>query len=275
MDSESRKQIEKAKNLLINELREGLEPEDRISLTLVLYGEKPGASLITDRPAKLEYFCDLTGLEFRKAGENDIGAEYFVSCDEEELQKIESMGEFLGYPDSAVEYFNEYQGNRLNWKYIQFLDELMEKGKIDREELQYLFLVQFIPELSEENVREAVELGKDREEAILDKDESSGLEIGSNILEEEVYSARNFITQQKIEMLYIDFIMTYKTGELEKYFLEKLPEKISYEQCFDILMMLTGEKPEPGYGSEEGLEADVRRTRSRLQDYRWKRKITP
>lgn len=243
MDSESRKQVERAKNLLMNELREGLEPEDRISLTLVLYGEKPGASLITDRPAKLEYFCDLTGLEYRKAAENDIGTEYLVSCDEEELQRIESMGEFLGYPDSAVEFFNEYQGNRLNWKYIQYLDGMMEDGEIEREELQYLYLVQFIPELSEENVREAVELGKEREEAILEKDQGSGLEIGTQILEEEVYSARNFITQQKIEMLYIDFIMTYKTEELEEYFLEKLPEKIPYEQAFDILMMLTGEKP--------------------------------
>lgn len=243
MDTESRKQVERAKNLLMNELREGLEPEGRISLTLVLYGEKPGASIITDRPSKLEYFCDLTGLEYRKAGENDIGNEYFISCDEEELQKIESMGEFLGYPESAVEFFNEYQGNRLNWKYIQFLEEMLDESEIDVEELQYLYLVQYIPELSEENVMDAVEVGKEREESILQKDEDSGLEIGSKILEEEVYSARNFVTQQKIEMLYIDFIMTYKPKELEKYFMKFLPEKIGYNHAFDILMMLTGEKP--------------------------------
>lgn len=243
MDTESRKQVERAKKLLMNELREGLEPEDRISLTLVLYGEKPGASIITDRPSKLEYFCDLTGLEYRKAGENDIGNEYFISCDEEEIQRIESMGEFLGYPESAVEFFNEYQGNRLNWKYIQFLEEILDDGKIDVDDLQYLYLVQYIPELSEENVKDAVELGKDREKSILQKDEDSGLEIGSKILEEEVYSARNFITQQKIEMLYIDFIMTYKPKELEKYFMKYLPEKIGYDHAYDILMMLTGEKP--------------------------------
>lgn len=243
MDTESRKQIERAKKLLMNELREGLEPEGRISLTLVLYGEKPGASLLTDRPSKLEYFCDLTGLEYRKAGENDIGNEYFISCDEEELKRIESMGEFLGYPESAVEFFNEYQGNRLNWKYIQFLEEMLDNGKIDVENLQYLYLVQYIPELSEENVKEAMELGKERETSILEKDSDSGLEIGSRILEEEVYSARNFVTQQKIEMLYIDFIMTYKTKELEKYFMKYLPDKIGYNHAYDILMMLTGEKP--------------------------------
>lgn len=243
MDTESRKQIERAKNLLMNELREGLEPEGRISLTLVLYGEKPGASIITDRPSKLEYFCDLTGLEYRKAGENDIGNEYFISCDEDELQRIESMGEFLGYPESAVEFFNEYQGNRLNWKYIQFLEEMLEDGNIEVENVQYLYLVQYIPELSEENVKEAIELGKERENSILQKDKDSGLEIGSKILEEEVYSARNFVSQQKIEMLYIDFIMTYKPKELEKYFMKFLPEKIGYDHAYDILMMLTGEKP--------------------------------
>lgn len=243
MDAESRKQIERAKKLLMNELREGLEPEARISVTLVFYGEKPGASVITDRPSKLEYFCDLTGLEYRKAGENDIGNEYFISCDDEELERVESMGEFLGYPESAVEFFNEYQGNRLNWKYIQFLEELLDDGEIDVEELQYLYLVQYIPELSEENVKEAIELGKEREKSVLQKDSDSGLEIGSQILEEEVYSARNFVTQQKIEMLYIDFIMTYETGELEKYFMKYLPEKIGFEHAYDILMMLTGEKP--------------------------------
>ena len=243
MDTESRKQVERAKKLLMNELREGLEPEGRISLTLVLYGEKPGASIITDRPSKLEYFCELTGLKYRKAGENDIGNEYFISCDEKELERIESMGEFLGYPESAVEFFNEYQGNRLNWKYIQFLEEMLDDDKLEIEDLQYLYLVQYIPELSEENVKEAVELGKEREESILQKDEDSGLEIGSKILEEEVYSARNFVTQQKIEMLYIDFIMTYKPKELEKYFMKFLPEKIGYDHAYDILMMLTGEKP--------------------------------
>ncbi|MFB6174780.1 MAG: hypothetical protein ABEJ87_02280 [Candidatus Nanohalobium sp.] len=243
MDSESRKQVERAKELLMNQLKEGLQPEDRITLTLVLYGEKNGASITTDRPSKLEYFCDLTGLEYRKASENKIGSEYLISCDEEEIHRIESMGDFLGYPDSAVEFFNEYQGNRLNWKYIQFLDELLDEGKVEREELQYLYLVQFIPELSEENVREALEMGKEREESIKGKDRSSGLDIGSDILEEEVYSARNFVTQQKIEMLYIDFIMTYETGELENYFLEELPSEIGYEHSFDILMMLTGEKP--------------------------------
>jgi len=243
MDSESQKQIERARKLLMNELREGLEPGDRISLTLVLYGEKPGASLITYRPSKLEYFCKVTGLAYRKRGENDIGSEYFVSCDEDELEKINSIGEFLGYPESAVEFFNEYQGDRLNWKYIQFLDKMIDQEKVDVHELQYLYLVQFIPELSYEGVKQAIKTGREREKAFKEKDQNSGLDIGSKILEQEVYSARNFITQQKIEMLYIDFIMTYNTDELEKYFLEKLPEKISYTHAFDILMMLTGEKP--------------------------------
>lgn len=243
MDTESRKKIKRAKKLLMNELREGLEPEGRISLTLVLYGEKPGASIITDRSAKLEYFCDLTGLEYRKAGENDIGDEYLISCDEEELRKIESMGEFLGYPESAVKFFNEYQGNRLNWKYIQFLEEMLEDGNIDVEDLQYLYLTQYIPELSEKNIKQALELGKKRQKSIIEKDKDSGLNVGSIILEEEVYSARNFVTQQKIEMLYIDFIMTYKPKELEKYFMKFLPEKIGYDHAYDILMMLTGEKP--------------------------------
>lgn len=243
MDKESEKQIQRAKSLLMSELNEGLAPDDRIALTLVLYGEKPGASVITDRPGKLEYFCDITGLENKKISENEIGKEYLISCDEDEVQQIESMGDFLGYPESAVEFFNEYKGNRLNWKYIQFLDDLLDEDKIDSEELQYLYLIHYIPELSEEGVKRAIELGKDREESIIEKDDNSGLEIGSEILLEEVYSARNFITQQKIEMLYIDFIMTYSAEELEKYFLDELPESIGYEQAFDILMMIVGEKP--------------------------------
>lgn len=243
MDKESEKQIQRAKSLLMNELKEGLAPDDRIALTLVLYGEKPGASVITDRPSKLDYFCDITGLENRKVSENEIGSEYLISCDKDEVQQIESMGEFLGYPESAVEFFNEYKGNRLNWKYIQFLDNLLDEGKIDSEELQYLYLIHYIPELSESGVSHAVDLGKEREKSILEKDSNSGLDIGSEILLEEVYSARNFVTQQKIEMLYIDFIMTYTAEELEEYFLNKLPDKIGYEQAFDILMMLIGEKP--------------------------------
>ncbi|MFB6115540.1 MAG: hypothetical protein ABEK04_04535 [Candidatus Nanohalobium sp.] len=243
MDRESEEQIQRAKNLLMNELKEGLEPDDRIALTLVLYGEKPGASIITDRPAKLEYFCELTGLEHKKISENEIGSEYLVSCDEEELRQIESMGEFLGYPESAVEFFNEYKGNRLNWKYIQFLDELLDEDQIKSNDLQYLYLIHYIPELSDEGVKNAIELGKEREEALIQKDKDSGLDIGSKVIEEEVYSARNFVTQQKIEMLYIDFIMTYDTEELEAFFLDKLPESIGHEQAFDILMMLMGEKP--------------------------------
>lgn len=235
--------IKEARRLLMEDLDEGLESEDRISLTLVLYGEKPGASLTTETPLKLERFCELTGLAYRQIGESEIGMNYLVSGEEEDLEDFGSVGSFLGYPDSAVQFFNEYQGNRLNWKYIEFLDDLLDDGKLECEDVQYLYLVQYIPELSEEKVREAVDEGRDREESLLEKDRSSGLDIGSKILEQEVYSARNFVTQQKIDMLYLDFVMNYGSEELEDHFLDELEDKIFDEQCFDILMMLLGEKP--------------------------------
>lgn len=119
----------------------------------------------------------------------------FFTMEDGKLEKLEdsdggfyglstgSVGEFLGYPDDAIQH---YLGSEIPGK------ETVEKVKQEFEsmDLEYLALVSYIPAPNEDSVEAAVKEGRSRSEFIDERSEELEYipELRDRLLEESVWT---------------------------------------------------------------------------------------
>ncbi|WP_414838347.1 hypothetical protein ACK3SF_02995 [Candidatus Nanosalina sp. VS9-1] len=194
-------------------LNDAVVQDEKLALYLLVIGERPGVLIMNpdmkDRNI-LEDFCREFDLEYiYTGGEGERGlldkilrrdsrlfkGGFFIASDGERFEELEStegrfygfsdegVGEFLGYPEDDVEYFasNVVEGH-IERPTREKAEELVSEGVIRKKDLKYLELVSYVPRPEEENIVEAVELGKKREEKILEIDEDLGIDTGAKIL---------------------------------------------------------------------------------------------
>lgn len=194
-----------------------------LDLLLAKLGEKNGALVMGpdawDRKL-LEKFCEDLDLEYLYVeGESRsfldrvlrrdtrlLKGGFFVTREPGNLEKLkesegrfygfsdETVGRFLGYPEEAVSYFvKRAEDGSVEVRTEKLLDELLGEGRIEKEDASYLELLSFIPCPEKERVMDAIEIGKQREKALLELDERLGTDIGRRYLEEvlreSVYSS--------------------------------------------------------------------------------------
>mgnify|MGYP006287847105 CR=1 FL=1 len=179
--------------------------EEAYHLLLLVLGEKPGALLMSVE-ANSEVvgdFCSDFDLEMKTVGEENrsfwdkifrrktfSSASIFVAEDEERFDMLErsdvaedwfsdkSIGKFLGYPREAVKY---YENEDIPGKAFRNQADLNEFGD---EDLEYLSFVEYVPPPDKEEISNAVETGKNREELLLSMDRDLDTTIGSEYLSE-------------------------------------------------------------------------------------------
>ncbi|MFB6241264.1 MAG: hypothetical protein ABEJ36_00490 [Candidatus Nanosalina sp.] len=191
--------VERLGEYLLDKFEARLDFYDRLSLFFTVTGEKPGALiqfLDPERGKELENFCDEFGLEYRSF-ETELHTKYYVTRNEELFQYLEkvdedepfhnkeSEGDFLGYPRNAINFFVENSGKRdLDRRMNEKIDEMLESGKLDEEDLHLLDLVMFIPELTDQGIRQAVEIGEKRREQMRQFDRTHESDLGEKLLDE-------------------------------------------------------------------------------------------
>lgn len=177
---------------------------ETLDLFLVILEKRP-ACLIMDpdegEREKLAEFCREFDLEFReKSSKNESllsSSGFFIAHDKSRFQKLQNsegrfygfsdrdVGDFLGFPEDDVEFFAEkvHEGP-LEAKTREITEKMVEENLISQEDSKYVNLVTYVPKPSEENILEAVELGKRFEEKILEFDAKFDSSIGKRVLEE-------------------------------------------------------------------------------------------
>ena len=83
-----------------------------------------------------------------------------------------SIGEFLGYPEDALKY---YESEEIPGKAFQ---EKADFTELKDSDLEYLNLVSYVPDPGSESVSGAIDLGKRREELLRSLDDELGTEVG-------------------------------------------------------------------------------------------------
>lgn len=189
--------VEKIEQLLFEDMVPGFDVEQRVSLALLLTGDRPGASLkfMDDEKKKhVEEFIELTEFESLKF-ETGMHHKYYIARDINRFQLLEkveedspyhtvkSEGLFLGYPRSAVDF---YLNNRRKASKIfkAKVSDMIKKNLVEEKDLAYLDLVSYIPEASGSGILEAIDHGKIHKEKLEELDEEKNCDIGSKIIEE-------------------------------------------------------------------------------------------
>jgi hypothetical protein len=167
----------------IKELKDVTTFEERLSLIFVVDEIKPGAVVMgvekNDRE-KLEEFAEKLDLSIRFSEGSDrslfdrlLGRDTrmfkdtaFICRDEEHFQILEeadpgfagytdeSVGRFLGYPQTAIEHYSDDETPGADF------GEMIDAS--DRDDLEYLNFLSYVPAPQEERVDEAVEEGRER-----------------------------------------------------------------------------------------------------------------
>jgi hypothetical protein len=192
-------QTEKMEEYFLEKFPVRFDIQSRLSLFFMLTGEKPGANIMFVDESKqelIEDFCEDLNLEYRSF-ETELHHKYYITRKEEIFQYLErvdkdepyfmkeSEGEFLGYPKNAVRYFVENSGSHdLGEKLNERVDEMVEKGKIEEDDLYLIDLVLFVPEVSYEGIRQAIEIGEKRQEQLRQFDQQRDSNLGEELLDE-------------------------------------------------------------------------------------------
>jgi|GEM_PF-1631850 len=188
--------LEEIRKLLFEEMVPGFDIEQRVSLVLILIGERPGASLKfmdSDKKKFVEKFVELTDFEVLEF-ETGMHHKYYIARDINRFQLLEkvekdspyhtvkSEGIFLGYPRSAVDF---YRSNRRKASEIfkSKVSDMISKNLIEKENLAYLDLVSYIPEASGTGVLEAIDHGKIHEEEMERFDEENDTDICEKMID--------------------------------------------------------------------------------------------
>ena len=189
---------EKLEKYLTEDLKMKFDLPSRLSLFFMTTGEKPGARIMfVDESKKqvIEDFCEDLELNYRNMS-TDFHEKYFISISETTfhvLDKIDenqpyhtktSQGEFLGYPEDAIKYFTENRETDQRTRFNKVVDELVDDGEIDEENLFLLDLILYIPEPTRVGVKDALENGEKRKELMKQYDIKEDSKIGKKLLEE-------------------------------------------------------------------------------------------
>ncbi len=83
----------------------------------------------------------------------------------------ESVGEFLGYPESSLEYYGSVEAPGHDFR------EKIEDLDFSEEQLKYLNLVFYVPAPEEEQVEEAIQEGKRRAEKLEDLSDETNVDL--------------------------------------------------------------------------------------------------
>ncbi len=203
----------------LRKLPERLHEHERLELLLLVTGEKPGALVMSpdngDREL-LEEFCEEFDLSYLHSGGEErsffdrlLGRDtrflkggFFVAREEDSLEELQdsegkfygfsdrAVGEFLGYPEEAVEYFiKRKKENHISIRTENVLEELVEEGELEEEDSKYLQLVSYVPHPTKKCVLDAVEKGKKREKALRELDEQLETRIGRRCIREVLQTA--------------------------------------------------------------------------------------
>ena len=174
-----------------------LDLDTRVSLALLAVGEKPAVSvkfMDSGKKSLIEDFLDLTGLEFLSF-ETEMHHKYYIARDISRFQMLEkveddspyhtarSEGLFLGYPESAVDYFVKNQ-RKASRKLKSKSAKMAERNLVEKDRLYYLDLINYIPEVSAEGIIEGIEHGRIREKKLEEYDEENDSELGEKLLNE-------------------------------------------------------------------------------------------
>ena len=189
--------LDKIRKLLFNEMVPGFDIEQRVSLVLILIGERPGVSLKfmdSDKKKFIEKFIELTDFEVLEF-ETGMHHKYYIARDINRFQLLEkvekdspyhtakSEGLFLGYPRSAVDFYRE---NRRKAPRIfkGKVSDMLNKNLIDEDDLAYLDLVSYIPEASGNGILEAIDHAKIYEDEMEKFDEENNTDICEKMIQE-------------------------------------------------------------------------------------------
>lgn len=181
-----------------------------LALLLLREGEKPGVLVMSanqGQKEKIEEISETRGWSWRVYGgsleresfieslKKFLGfstndpfdtAGIFVARSEERFQILEessggfyevseeAVGEFLGYDRDAVEFYTDLdEGETATEPYEERVDEMLESGELDEEDLKFLELVFYVPVPEKVKILEAVELGRTRWELLSSTDEGT------------------------------------------------------------------------------------------------------
>lgn len=179
---------------LLRRMPDYLNSSQSVSMYLMLEGLKPGVLIMSageDQRKFIKAFCRKFDCHYREyPGFNDPGL--FITKDENRFKMLEnSSGDFYGATDSAVGKFLGYEKKARRYyeakneddalvrkEFEDKLSELESKGKLDPRYEDFLALVEYIPYPDEEHIKEAIQRGEKRYEALKDT------EIGRRLLEE-------------------------------------------------------------------------------------------
>ncbi|MFB6292615.1 MAG: hypothetical protein ABEI58_04455 [Candidatus Nanohaloarchaea archaeon] len=201
---------EKMEHYFLEEFPDTISLEEAYPLLLLVLDERPGALVMSAGRKKqklLEKFAEDFQLAYRTYGEQDPGLldrllhretpfskpGAFLARDPERFDIIEeaeggfygtsdeAVGEFLGYPESAIEYYRREE--TLGSETLEKITGIMDNGDIAEEERRYLDLTTFIPEPDKNAVKSAIETGKRREALLKQLDRELDTSIGEKYLE--------------------------------------------------------------------------------------------
>lgn len=188
---------EDLESFLFEEAVPRIDLDTRVSLALLAIGEKPAVSvkfMDSGKKSLIEDFLDLTGLEFLSF-ETEMHHKYYIARDVSRFQILEkveddspyhtarSEGLFLGYPESAVDYFVKNQ-RKASRKLKSKSAKMAERNLVEKEKLYYLDLINYIPEVSAEGIIEGIEHGRIREKKLEEYDEENDSGLGERLLNE-------------------------------------------------------------------------------------------
>ncbi len=200
---------EKLEHYFLEELPEKLSAEAAYPLLLLVLGERPGALVMSagrEKRKLLKQFADDFGLEYRTYGEDEKSLidrllrretplskpGVFLTRDAERFDIVEksdgrfygtsdeAVGRFLGYPDSAIEYYD--QDGTIGSETVEKISHMIDQGEISQEKRRYLDLTTYIPEPSKDAIREAIAIGEKREKLLHELDQALDTDIGERYL---------------------------------------------------------------------------------------------
>lgn len=187
--------------------------DEKLALLLLVLDERPGVLIMNpdleDRKT-LKMMCQDFDLEFlytggdKRRGLKDrlkssdsrlFKGGFFIASESQRFSVLKdsegrfygfsdrAVGEFLGYPEDDITYFadNVVEGH-IERPTRKKAEELVSRRVLKAKDLKYLELVSYVPRPEEENIVQAVETGREREEKILEMDENKGTDVGKEIL---------------------------------------------------------------------------------------------
>ena len=198
---------EKVRKYFGDKLKGEITDSEYRDLAFVLLDEKPGALVMGAEKTTvkvLEDFCKDFGLQIRVVeGGNRSKMDkvlrqdnrfdkdsIYVARENERFEILEdstgrfngfsdrAVGKFLGYPDSAVNYYTEKtEEGAVGMELEERISEMIEEGEISEKDRESLETISYLPRPEDERIREAIDEGQRRKKLFEEFCEKFGLEI--------------------------------------------------------------------------------------------------